>query len=65
MAINIKRIIKKEMELQSINGKELSKLSGINYSTLMTFLNTKTASIRIDKIGAILDVLHLGINKYI
>ena len=59
--MNIKKIIKEEMSRQTINGKRMSKLSGINYSTLMTFLNIESASIRLDKIEKILDVLNLGI----
>ena len=59
--MNIKKIIKEEMSRQNINGKSMSKLSGINYSTLMTFLNIESASIRLDKIEKILDVLNLGI----
>ena len=59
--MNIKKIIKEEMSRQTINGKSMSKLSGINYSTLMTFLNIESASIRLDKIEKILDVLNLGI----
>ena len=59
--MNIMKIIKEEMSRQTINGKTMSKLSGINYSTLMTFLNIESASIRLDKIEKILDVLNLGI----
>jgi len=59
--MSIKNTIKEEMSRQHVNGRSLSKLSGINYSTLMTFLNIESASIRIDKVDKIFNVLGLGI----
>lgn len=49
------------MEENKISGKKLSEKSGINYSTLMTFLKNDKSSIRIDKVNSILTALNLEI----
>ena len=59
--MDIKKIIKDVMEENKISGKKLSKKSGINYSTLMTFLKNDKSSIRIDKVNSILTALNLEI----
>ena len=59
--MNIKKIIKDVMEENKISGKKLSEKSGINYSTLMTFLKNDKSSIRIDKVNSILTALDLEI----
>ena len=55
----IKETIKKEMERQKINGVKLAKLSGVNYSTLHTFLYLEKASMNVNKIDKILSVLNI------
>lgn len=59
--MDIKKIIKDVMEENKISGKKLSEKSGINYSTLMTFLKNDKSSIRIDKVNSILTALDLEI----
>ncbi len=59
--MDIKKIIKDVMEENKISGKKLSEKSGINYSTLMTFLKNDKSSIRIDKVNSILTALNLEI----
>lgn len=59
--MDIKKIIKDVMEENKISGKKLSEKSGINYSTLMTFLKNDKSSIRIDKVDSILNALNLEI----
>ena len=63
--MNIKKIIKDVMAENKISGKKLSEKSGINYSTLMTFLKNDKASIRIDKVDSILSALDLEIAQII
>ena len=59
--MDIKKIIKDVMDENKISGKKLSEKSGINYSTLMTFLKNDKSSIRIDKVDSILTALNLEI----
>ena len=59
--MDIKKIIKDVMDENKISGKKLSEKSGINYSTLMTFLKNDKSSIRIDKVNSILNALDLEI----
>ena len=59
--MDIKKIIKDVMKENKISGKKLSEKSGINYSTLMTFLKNDKSSIRIDKVDSILNALNLEI----
>lgn len=59
--MDIKKIIKDVMKENKISGKKLSEKSGINYSTLMTFLKNDKSSIRIDKVDSILTALNLEI----
>ena len=59
--MNIKKTIKDVMAENKISGRKLSEKSGINYSTLMTFLKNDRASIRIDKVNSILTALNLEI----
>ena len=59
--MDIKKIIKDVMDENKISGKKLSEKSGINYSTLMTFLKNDKSSIRIDKVNSILTALDLEI----
>lgn len=59
--MDIKKIIKDVMDENKISGKKLSEKSGINYSTLMTFLKNDKSSIRIDKVNSILTALNLEI----
>ena len=59
--MDIKKIIKDVMKENKISGKKLSEKSGINYSTLMTFLKNDKSSIRIDKVNSILTALNLEI----
>ena len=59
--MDIKKIIKDVMDENKISGKRLSEKSGINYSTLMTFLKNDKSSIRIDKVNSILTALDLEI----
>ena len=63
--MNIKKTIKDVMEENKISGRKLSEKSGINYSTLMTFLKNDKASIRIDKVDSILSALDLEIAQII
>ena len=63
--MNIKKIIKDVMAENKISGRKLSEKSGINYSTLMTFLKNDKASIRIDKVDSILSALDLEIAQII
>ena len=63
--MDIKKIIKDVMKENKISGKKLSEKSGINYSTLMTFLKNDKASIRIDKVDSILSALDLEIAQII
>ena len=53
------------MAENKISGRKLSEKSGINYSTLMTFLKNDKASIRIDKVDSILSALDLEIAQII
>ena len=63
--MSIKKIIKDVMAENKISGRKLSEKSGINYSTLMTFLKNDKASIRIDKVDSILSALDLEIAQII
>ena len=59
--MNIKEIIKNEMKRQNLTGKDLSNLTGIVYSTLMGFINSKDTSINVHKLEHIFDALKLEI----
>ena len=55
----IKENIKQEMKRQKITGVSLSKTTGINYSTLMGFLNNKEISISTKKLEKVCSELKL------
>ena len=55
----IKEIIKQEMQRQKINGVKLAELSGVNYSTLSTFLHVESASMNVNKVDNILNALKI------
>ena len=55
----IKEIIKQEMQRQKINGVKLAELSGVNYSTLSTFLHVEKSSMNVNKVDNILNALKI------